>query len=136
MKTANPFQNFVPADLFKNLNVPGVDMEALIASQKKNIDAIVEANKLAVEGLQAVAKRQEELVREAVNEIQAAAREVKTPDKLATFTADVAQKALDQTREIGEMVAKANKDVLEVVNKRTAASIAEFKAAVKGAVKA
>lgn len=135
MKTTSndptPFQGFAPGELFEGLSVPGVDLVALLASQKKNLEAIVEANRAVAEGLRAVARRQEELVREAVTEIQTAARELKAPDELARFSAQVAQKTMDQAREIGELVAKANREVLDVVNQRTAASIAEFKAAAK-----
>ncbi|MEZ5581750.1 MAG: hypothetical protein R3F37_02270 [Candidatus Competibacteraceae bacterium] len=64
----NPFANF---DLGKfdlgqfdvskmlgNLQVPGFDINALMATQRKNLEALNTANKKAMESMQAIAKRQ------------------------------------------------------------------------------
>ena len=51
----NPF-----GDLTKTLEqfkVPGVDMSALVESHKKDIEAIVEANRTAYEAMQAFAEK-------------------------------------------------------------------------------
>src|SRR3546814_7135371 len=55
------------SDLFK---LPNVDVDAVVAAQKKNIEALTSANQLAVEGMQAIAKRQAEILRQTVEELQ------------------------------------------------------------------
>src|SRR4051812_23756934 len=51
---------------FTNGKTPTVDFESLFASQRKNFEAFTSANQLAFEGVKAVAQRQAELAREAV----------------------------------------------------------------------
>ena len=59
----NPFLSFDIGKFdvqkaFADFKVPGVDMEALLTAQKKNIAALTEANQHAVAGVQALAQRQ------------------------------------------------------------------------------
>ena len=49
-------------NLLQQYKLPGLDMEALAATQKKNIEALTTANRTAVEGLQALARRQTEVL--------------------------------------------------------------------------
>ena len=55
-KLISEFQN-----MLKQYKLPGVDIEALVASQKKNVEAVISANRIAVEGMQTIAKRQAEV---------------------------------------------------------------------------
>ena len=66
-KLMSEFQN-----LLKQYKLPGVDIDALVTSQKKNVEAIVAANRIAVEGMQTIAKRQAEVFQEAMREAQQA----------------------------------------------------------------
>ncbi|MCU0893496.1 MAG: phasin family protein, partial [Rhodospirillales bacterium] len=54
--------------MLKQYNLPGVDMDALMASQKKNLEALTQANRIALEGMQAVAERQAKILQETMNE--------------------------------------------------------------------
>jgi hypothetical protein len=56
------------SNMLKQYKLPGVDMDSVIASQKKNLEALASANRVAFEGLQAVAKRQAEILQETMNE--------------------------------------------------------------------
>ena len=47
-----------------SLKLPGVDWQALLESQAKNIAALSAANHLAFEGMQAVARRQVEILQQ------------------------------------------------------------------------
>src|SRR5690242_16910000 len=84
MARTNPFGDFdfskmIDASrLLGDLKVPGVDVEAVMASQRRNLEALSEANKLAVEGLQAVAKRQAEIFRQMMEETSQAMRDMMT----------------------------------------------------------
>src|SRR5271168_3601459 len=61
--------------MFAGFNFPGFDMQALMATQRKNLEAFTQANQLAVEGLKAFTKMQVDLTREAIDEASAMARE-------------------------------------------------------------
>lgn len=132
MKTQNATTPaFAPAEILKSFHLPGVDVEALMASQKKNLDAIVEAQRVAVEGMQTVARRQEEIVRGAFEEVQKVAKAAKSPEAYLTLATEMARKSLDQVREIAELTAKANQDVVDVVTRRATEGFEELKSLVK-----
>ena len=52
------------SNALKQYKLSAVDLDSLVASQKKNLEALTSANRVAFEGLQAVAKRQAEILQE------------------------------------------------------------------------
>lgn len=108
-----------------DFKVPGVDVDTLVSSQRKNIEALTQANKLAYEGLQAVVKRQVEILRQSVDEVAQATKgitEQGSPQdkaaKQAELTKEVFERSLSNMRELSEMIAKANSEAFELLNKR------------------
>ena len=122
----NPF--FPDVDFTKvmaDFRLPTVDVEAVVAAQRKNIEALTQANQLAVEGVQAVARRQVEIARQAVEEYTALVRELSTPvapeDRLAKqvdVVKGAVEKGLANARELTELATKANTEAFNVINKR------------------
>jgi hypothetical protein len=56
--TTNGKQSFLDLDVskaFAGFTFPGLDVESIVASQRKNLEALTQANQLAVEGVQAIA---------------------------------------------------------------------------------
>jgi phasin family protein len=130
----NPFLNYDVTKLMGDFRVPGVDVDAVVATQRKNIEALTQANQLAVEGIQAVARRQVEIARQAVDEFSTVVREFTSPaspeDRLAKqaeFTKTVLEKALSNARELAELVTKANTEAFNVLNKRVTESLDEVR---------
>lgn len=118
----------------KQFKMPGVDVDSLVASQKKNLEALTAANRLAFEGLQAVAKRQAEILQETMNSTTKAVDELTkagSPAEIAAKQADVAkqafERALGNMRELAEMVSKSNQEAANTINARIAASFDEIK---------
>ncbi|HEY0521886.1 MAG TPA: phasin family protein [Stellaceae bacterium] len=130
----NPFLNYDVTKLMGDFRVPGVDVDAVVATQRKNIEALTQANQLAVEGIQAVARRQVEIARQAVDEFSTVVREFTSPGspedrlaKQAEFTKTVLEKALANARELAELVTKANTEAFNVLNKRVTESLDEVR---------
>lgn len=125
MKNGSP-NPFLDMDKFMaDFRLPSFDVEAMLAMQRKNVEALTQANQLAVEGVQAVARRQAEIAREAVEEASNATRELfqsKSPEdrlaKQAELAKLVIEKAVSNIRELTEIVSKANADAFGVINKR------------------
>lgn len=44
----NPFQSFDLAKMMSEFKIPGVDWEAMMTSQRRNIEALTNANHVAV----------------------------------------------------------------------------------------
>ena len=117
-----------------DLKFPNLDIEAYIAAQRKNVEALSQANRLAYDGLQAVAKRQIEIVRQSLEQATAAAREVAepgTPQDKAAKQAELAkvsfERALSNLRELGELVTKANSEAFDLLQSRFTQSLDEVR---------
>lgn len=143
--TNSPFKSLTDFDFSKfdlrkmmgDLKVPGLDMEALVNTQRKNIAALTAANKATVEGLQTVAKRQAEIMAQALAEVSNATQQlvaVSNPQELSAKQAELArqafEKAITNTRELADLINKASNEAFEVLNKRVAESIEEMKSLV------
>jgi phasin family protein len=101
----------------------GVD--AVVETQRKNVEALTQANQLAVEAAQAMARRQVELMRQAIEETSTLVRAWTQPepseDRLAKNIEAAKQtfaKALANAREMNELSAKASAEMFGVIAKR------------------
>jgi phasin family protein len=139
--TTNGKQTFLDMDFgkaFAGFTFPGLDVDSLVAAQRKNIEAFTQANQLAVEGAQAVARRQVEIARQAVDEASALMREWTQPGapeerlaKNAELAKQAFEKGLANARELSELVTKANTEALNVINKRVAEGFEEMQSFAK-----
>jgi phasin family protein len=130
----NPFLDFDVTKVMSEFRVPSVDVDAVVASQRKTIEALTQANQLAVEGVQAVARRQVEIARQAMEEFSAMIRDLAQPvspedriAKQAEFSKLALEKGLTNARELTEMVAKANTEAFNVINKRLTEGLDEVR---------
>ncbi len=121
----NPLAELDVTKILGEFKLPGVDMETIVATQRKNIDALTKANQLAIEGFQTVARRQIEILRSGVDEASAMMRDLMSSttneERVAKQTAIAKQsieKAIANARELAEIVAKAQTEAFDVLNKR------------------
>jgi phasin family protein len=111
--------------VFGDLRVPGLGLEALAESQRKNYEALAQANQLAIEAMRAVTQRQGEIAREAVEEASAALRDwtrLGAPGDCVANSLDAAklafEKGIANVRELSEMGSKRSADVFGVIARR------------------
>lgn len=122
------------SNMLKQYKLPGVDVDSIVASQKKNLEALTSANRVAIEGMQAVVKRQAEILQQTMNEaskaVDALSKAGSPPDvaaKQAELTKDAFERALANMRELAEMVTKSNQEATSTINSRISASLDEMK---------
>jgi phasin family protein len=141
-KTQNPFLDF-DFSKFADLKalgtpfkVPGVDTEAVLEMQRKNIEALTAANRVAFEGAQAIAERQVEILRQVMTNTVEATKsltEANSPQDRMAKQAELVQggyeTACANVRELTEMNAKANAEAAELITKRVSESLDEVKKA-------
>ena len=115
-----------------------IDAGKVIDAQRKNVEAMMEANRVALEGYKTVAERQVALVQDAVSEFSGAANDAfagKAPEANAAKQFEIAQtfmrSALEGAREVAELAAKANQDAFAVLQQRFTDGVEELKAAAK-----
>mgnify|MGYP001026572125 CR=1 FL=1 len=121
---------------FANGKTPAVDLETVFAAQRKNFEALTSANQLAFDGVKAVAQRQAELAREAVEQFSSLAKELSAPasvEEKLVKQAELAKSAFEQSvatmREMSDTLTKSNTQAINVVSKRVADSFDEVKTA-------
>ena len=135
--TAFPMFQTDITKLLADFKVPGVDFEPMIAAQRKNIEALTEANNLVVAGVQAVMKRQAEILQASMEQAKAVAAEIMVPGspeaklaKQAEVVQTAFQAALGNMKELADIVTKSNTEAGNVISKRVSESLDEVKAAV------
>ena len=125
-ETAKELPTIDFAKLLEHYKLPSVDFKALLEREKKNIEALTEANKIAYEGWAALVHRQSEILQETMAQTIAMARK-----RVATERADLAnegfKKALENMRELAQMAAKSQKEAFETVRKRIDEAIEEMR---------
>ncbi|MHA3976231.1 phasin family protein [Halovulum sp. GXIMD14794] len=118
---------------FSDVKLPNFDTEALFAAQKKNMDALVEANKAAAAGYQDLFKKQMAIFEETISEAQKQIQdmELKMDSKTAAAQGEVAkaafEKAIANMKELAETAQKANTEAYEIVSARVKESVEELR---------
>jgi phasin family protein len=143
-KTGNPFldQNF--NELFdvnkfmEQFKVPGMEAQSILEMQRKNMEAIAQANRVAFEGMQAVAQRNNEIMRQAMEDFTSALKDLSgsaSPEvrlaKQAELTKEAFERAIKNVRELSEMSAKSNTEALDLINHRVSENLDELTKQIK-----
>ena len=128
------FSKFDPGSFLKNASMPGLDVQQLLETQRKNIEALAQANAQGVEGVQAIAKRQADILAQTMSEMQKAVAELGGgggPRELAARQADLMklgfERAIANMREVAEIAMKSNNAAADTINQRVSASLDEIK---------
>ena len=128
---ANPFGDL--AKMIEQFKVPGVDMSAIVEARRKDIEALVEANKAAYEGMQALVRKQTEMLTQAMQGIQEAASGaagglgLADPAKQAELARNAYTKALADMRDLVEIARKSQVDAMASITKRANEHLQELR---------
>ncbi len=130
------------AKVTKGYEVPKFDFDAVLELQKKNFDAITAANQVAAEGAQALAKRQAEMLQQAMEEVSKMIEsfsKIDNPQAVAAAQADLLKgafvKSVDNTRELADLMTKSNTEASDALNTRVVEALDEVKSSVLKAAK-
>ncbi len=137
----NPMSMFMPdfdfAKLFGEMKLPAMmpGMEQMMNLYRRNMEALSEANRVALEGAQAVARRQIEIMQGAMTELTEQMRAVSPADAPQARTAKQAElmkqayeKAVSNLRELGDLIQRSNNEAIEKLNRRFSEAMDEMKA--------
>lgn len=137
-----PSDRFLNAEKFtenltnqlKDYKLPGIDFEAMVAGQRRNVEALAHASRDAFEGAQAVAKRQSEILRETMTQtsksfetLSHAGSPSDVVAKQAELVKEAFAKALGNMRELAEMVTRAQRGAIDTMSGRMSQSLDELK---------
>jgi phasin family protein len=124
---------------FSEIKVPPLpDMEAVLAAHKRNLEALSEANRVALEGAQAVARRHMEIMQSTMTGLTATLKEISVSDsptsraaKQTDLLKQAYENAVSNTRELGDLIQKANGEAMQKLNHRFSEAMVEMKSLFK-----
>ena len=119
------------AKMMSEFKIPGFDAEVLLAAQRRNMEALAEANKAIAAGFEKLAQRQGEILQAAMGTFQGRAKVGGTPKEAADNRLDLASaafgSALESMRAMAEVTNEANRNALDAIQRRFVESLDEFK---------
>lgn len=137
MAKNTPF-NMDITKIMSDFKMPMVDVQQIMAISRKNIEAMTAANQLAAEGVQAVLKRQAEIVQERLKEANTLVTELAaagTPEDKILRQVDLVKQAyenaISNTKELAEIAAKSSGEAIEIISERISDSLDEIKSVAK-----
>jgi phasin family protein len=104
--------------LMSQFRLPGVDFAALVDRERKNIEALANANRIAFEGWQRLVRRQAEMLQETMKKVVADASQEDAKKKRTDLAKEGFEKALANMRELAEITTQSQKEAFDVVRKR------------------
>ncbi|HUZ74644.1 MAG TPA: phasin family protein [Stellaceae bacterium] len=121
--------------MFGEMRAPTADLETVVAMQRKNIEALTQANQLALEGAQAVLRYQLEMARRTMEEFSSVFTSFLQPNgsmedrvaKQAEFSKSAMEKGMTNARDISDLVTKANTDAFNVLSRRVSETFEEIR---------
>ena len=129
----NPF-DFDVTKIFADFRFRPFDVEAAWAAQRRNMEALSQANQAAVEGVHALARRQIEMTREAFEGFSTLWRELAQPGspedriaKNAEYAKQLLEKGATHGREIATIATKASSEAAEILHKRASEGLDEIR---------
>lgn len=121
----NPFGNM--ATMFEQFRMPGVDMASMVEAQRKNVEALVEANRLAYQGIQAMVQKQTEMFTRAMQAMQAAAASAGAdPSRQAEIARRAFETVVADMRELAEMARESQSASIALMTERANEHMQQF----------
>jgi phasin family protein len=124
--------------LLAQYKLPGIDVAAIIEMRRKDIDALMTANRVALEGAQSVGQKQVEILRSTLDQLSSLIRQASASESMTERTTktrelvqQVLQRALENMRELAETAHKSQTDTYAVLTKRIQENLDEAKALLR-----
>lgn len=125
-----------PMRLLSEMRLPMVDVQALAEAQRRNLEALSAANRVALEGAQAVARRHMEILQQSMSEMTDAVRGATAGNpqdqaaKQAAMVKTTYERAVGNMKELADLIQKSNAEALTVLNKRFSEAMDEVRGLV------
>jgi phasin family protein len=126
---------------FSEMKLPNMpDMEQFLSAHRKNMETLSAANRVALEGAQAVARRHMEIMQQTMGEMSETMKSLasaEAPQAKAAKQAELLKKAYERAvanmKELSDLIQHSNGEALALLNKRFTEAMDEIKAIVEKA---
>lgn len=120
---------------FAEMKLPAMpDMDAFVSASRRNMETLTAANRVALEGAQAVARRHMEIMQQSMTEMTEAMRALTTTEspqakaaKQAELLKGAYERAVANIKELGDMIQKSNGEALKLLNTRFTEAMDEIR---------
>lgn len=120
--------------LGQDLKMPSVDVDAILAHHKKNLEALEKSAKTGVAGASNLMNRQREMLQDALREITDMAQSYRAPgspqemmSKQADFARRSFETAVKNAGEVAELVKKSSSDSVDILRARIQEAMQEIR---------
>jgi len=121
--------------IMDQLKLPNIDLQAIMEGRRKDLEAIVKANEVALNGIKSVADKQAEMLQTVLGEIgtklKSMAQDGNPSAKATEMAQQTIEKALGAMRTLAEANGQSQAQVLDVISTRVQQSIDEIRATLK-----
>jgi len=121
-----------------DLGLPKLNVDELLQSQKKNLEALGQSAKVAAEGAQSVAQKQREVLEAGLREASTLAREYKPLGKVhenlalqTEFARKVFDIAVKGAQDSASTARQSTTDAVKIIQGRMKENFEEFRASVR-----
>jgi phasin family protein len=123
--------------MLEQFKLPGVDTKEIVEARRKDIDALVQANQAIYEGMQALANKQGELLKKAMEDIQSGMKNAATGvgggdrSKQGELARKAYEKVLGDMQDMAEIARKSQADAMAKITQRGTEHLDEVKKMMK-----
>ena len=121
--------------MFEQFKLPGVDTAEIEAARRKDVEALVQANQAAYEGMQALAKKQADMLKQAMEDIQTAVKGAASGGgdhgKQGELARKAYEKVLSDMQDLAGIARKSQSDAMVSITQRGAQHLEEVKKMMK-----
>lgn len=122
--------------LFADMKMPAMGgMETFLSAQRRNMEVLTAANRVALEGAQAVARRHMEIMQQTMSEMTETMRDLASPEspqaraaRQAEMLKTAYERAVSHLKELADLIQRANGEALSMLNHRFVEAMDEVKA--------
>lgn len=135
MEMSNAFGDLTK--MLEQFKLPGVDTQEVVEARRKDIDALVQANQAVYEGMQALANKQGELLKTAMEDIQSAMKGtasgigVGDPAKQGELARKAYEKVLGDMKDLAEIARESQTEAMAKITQRGTEHLDEVKKLMK-----
>ena len=133
----NPFTDFDFSKFSSEFKLPVVNVETVVETARKNFATLTSVNTAAVESMKAIAQRQGDMIRTALedfskhgSEVLAAATVEEKAAKQIDFVKKTYESAVANSKELADLYSKGHTDTLKALSERVAELTEEVKTAI------
>ena len=135
MDMSSAFGDFTK--MLEQFRLPGVDTKQIVEARRKDIDALVQAKQAIYEGMQALANKQAELMKRAMEDIRSAVRGAAggvglgDPGRQMELTRKACEKVLADMGDLAEIARQSQAEAMAKITQRGTEHLDEIKKMMK-----